>query len=88
LEGDLIEISLSQASIVDINNSQGGLFAIGVSLDSLRMPNNELEAARFGINVTSWTHQLVVNVIPIPAAVWLFGSALAGLGWLRRKQTV
>jgi hypothetical protein len=28
------------------------------------------------------------NVVPIPAAVWLFGSALAGLGWLRRKQTV
>ena len=26
--------------------------------------------------------------VPIPAAVWLFGSALAGLGWLRRKQTV
>ena len=29
-----------------------------------------------------------VNIIPIPAAVWLFGSALAGLGWMRRKQTV
>jgi hypothetical protein len=26
-------------------------------------------------------------VVPIPAAVWLFGSALAGLGWMRRKQT-
>ena len=28
------------------------------------------------------------SVVPIPAAVWLFGSALAGLGWMRRKQTV
>jgi hypothetical protein len=27
-----------------------------------------------------------LNVIPIPAAVWLFGSALAGLGWMRRRQ--
>jgi len=27
-----------------------------------------------------------VNVIPIPAAVWLFGSALAGLGFVRRRQ--
>jgi hypothetical protein len=27
------------------------------------------------------------NVVPIPAAVWLFGSALAGLGWIRRRQT-
>jgi hypothetical protein len=26
-------------------------------------------------------------ITPIPAAVWLFGSALAGLGWMRRKQT-
>jgi len=26
--------------------------------------------------------------IPVPAAVWLFGSALAGLGWMRRKTAV
>jgi hypothetical protein len=31
---------------------------------------------------------VVTAVTPIPAAAWLFGSALAGLGWLRRKQTV
>ena len=28
------------------------------------------------------------TAVPIPAAVWLFGSALAGLGWMKRKQTV
>lgn len=27
-----------------------------------------------------------VNVIPVPAAVWLFGSALGLLGWVRRRQ--
>jgi hypothetical protein len=26
--------------------------------------------------------------VPIPAAVWLFGSALAGLGWMHRRKTV
>jgi hypothetical protein len=26
------------------------------------------------------------DVVPIPASVWLFGSALTGLGWIRRKQ--
>jgi hypothetical protein len=26
-----------------------------------------------------------IPAVPIPAAVWLFGSALAGLGWIRRK---
>ncbi|MEE4185725.1 MAG: VPLPA-CTERM sorting domain-containing protein [Gammaproteobacteria bacterium] len=24
--------------------------------------------------------------MPVPAAVWLFASALAGLGWLRRLK--
>ena len=28
------------------------------------------------------------TVVPIPAAVWLFGSALAGLGWFRRKTAL
>ena len=31
---------------------------------------------------------VTASVVPIPATVWLFGSALAGLGWMRRKQTV
>ena len=29
--------------------------------------------------------QVVASVVPIPAAAWLFGSALAGLGWSRRR---
>jgi hypothetical protein len=28
------------------------------------------------------------SVVPIPAAVWLFGSALTGLGWLGRRKIV
>ena len=30
---------------------------------------------------------IVVTTVPIPAAVWLFGSALGGLGWMRRRKT-
>ncbi len=28
----------------------------------------------------------IPNAVPVPAAAWLFGSALAGLGWMRRRQ--
>jgi hypothetical protein len=28
-----------------------------------------------------------IGVVPVPPAVWLFGSALALLGWIRRRQT-
>lgn len=38
-------------------------------------------AADLGFNST-----VTVSAVPVPAAVWLFGSALAGLGWMRRKQ--
>ena len=42
-----------------------------------------------GTNPESFdTNYFVATAVPIPAAVWLFGSALAGLGWMRRKQTV
>ncbi|NND54453.1 MAG: hypothetical protein HKN56_05720 [Gammaproteobacteria bacterium] len=29
---------------------------------------------------------IVVDIVPIPAAVWLFGSALVGMGWFRRAS--
>lgn len=30
---------------------------------------------------------IMADVVPIPAAVWLFGSGLGMLGWMRRKVT-
>lgn len=45
-----------------------------------------LSRVEFG-NLESWgiaVDNLVVA--PIPATVWLFGSALVGLGWMRRRQ--
>jgi hypothetical protein len=33
----------------------------------------------------SYGGALNLEPVPVPAAVWLFGSALAGLGWMRRR---
>ncbi|MEJ2139915.1 MAG: VPLPA-CTERM sorting domain-containing protein [Gammaproteobacteria bacterium] len=47
----------------------------------------DAEGNGFGLGyATVEIDNLVVSAVPIPAAAWLFGSALAGLGWLRRKQ--
>ena len=36
-----------------------------------------------------WLGSITVgNVVPIPAAVWLFASALVGLGWWRRRPSL
>jgi hypothetical protein len=39
-------------------------------------------------NAFAWAvrdDDVAAAVVPVPAAVWLFGSALAMLGWMRRK---
>jgi hypothetical protein len=50
---------------------------------------NNLEKVEFsGTNgLGSVMDNLVVEAVPIPAAVWLFGSGLGLLGWMRRRQT-
>ena len=51
---------------------------------------SNVHAVTFSLNVSQVgtigvaLDNIVVDVVPIPAAVWLFGSALLGLGWLRR----
>ncbi len=38
-----------------------------------------------GFGVETVAMDVQVQTVPVPAAVWLFGSALGLLGWLRRK---
>jgi hypothetical protein len=53
---------------------------------------NALGEYNFGISVgqAGWGVENVrmdVQVVPVPAAVWLFGSALGALGWMRRRTS-
>jgi hypothetical protein len=38
-----------------------------------------------GFDFTGEFGTSAVTFVPVPAAVWLFGSALVGLGWMRRR---
>lgn len=41
----------------------------------------------FGGSQENRSQFLMTTAVPIPAAVWLFASALAGLGWVRRGRS-
>ncbi|MDG2154648.1 MAG: VPLPA-CTERM sorting domain-containing protein [Gammaproteobacteria bacterium] len=53
--------------------------------------NDWLNVSSIEVFGTQMTYRLDVDnilvgaAVPVPAAVWLFGSALAGLGWMRRR---
>ena len=51
-------------------------------------PNGFIDPFIFlGIEFDLFFSPVATDVIPIPAAVWLFGSALGLLGWLKRRST-
>jgi hypothetical protein len=40
-----------------------------------------------GFGGALWVDNIQVQAVPVPAAVWLFGSGLGLLGWIRRRKT-
>ena len=56
--------------------------AVGYWTDLIRV---EFIVPTAGFNIGFLDNVVVDNVVPIPAAVWLFGSGLGLLGWFSRK---
>jgi hypothetical protein len=78
-----VVIDLDSASFGQINNQD--LFTIGAHLATL--DGTGTQALWSSSNSYDAVLTVTTSTVPVPAAVWLFGSALAGLGWMKRKQT-
>ena len=63
-------------SVVEANDSSTSLFS--ADIDGADLTFNGVD------EWAVWSP----TVIPVPAAVWLFGSALGLLGWLRKLQNI
>jgi len=85
--------------LTKIEDSQNNLFGVwGADSAFIDAPDvafdpNALGNYQYAITVSRTgfpvdTVAMEVNVVPIPAAVWLFGSAIGMLGWMRRRRTV
>jgi hypothetical protein len=61
-----------------------GIWSNGVSFSFWALEETDLQGGSIG-NIMP--DNIRLNAVPIPAAVWLFGSGLAGLGFLRRKKS-
>ena len=71
-------------SLTVIGNEGSGYY-LSVTLDTANLPESDDQFPSFG-SFNPLT-DVPPPVIPIPAAVWLFGSALGLLGWVRRKTS-
>ena len=91
---DTVELSASTESSNTLRNigfytdapltNAGGVIGIDTVYDLVLVdffPESEINCLNYSCTGT-------ISAVPVPAAVWLFGSALAGLGWMRRKHSI
>jgi hypothetical protein len=82
--------NLFDSNPVDSTTPQNVWTAMGVGTNAA--PDNTAEV-RFivlgllGSGGAGFIDDISATVVPVPAAVWLFGSALGLLGWMKRKAS-
>jgi hypothetical protein len=71
------------------NNGKFSRFHFGKhSLDFQSLVENNPKFAEYFQTKHPELSGVTASVVPIPASVWLFGSALGALGWARRRKSV
>ncbi len=76
---DLGGLSPSDGSIIGWSDSNG--------FDELRIAASGEIVNNFGDFQGAAIDDVKVQLVPIPAAAWLFGSTLAALGWVGRRRS-
>ena len=80
-------VSFDGSNIVDLN-SLVDLTGTGlVSLNEAYDINANGDIVGYGVDANGNEQAFLLTAVPVPAAVWLFGSALGMLGWVRRRKT-
>jgi hypothetical protein len=75
---------------VDLGNGRIEHFLPDSFVGVTHVQFTEQSGPAYDVGQSFYLDNITVNsaFVPVPAAIWLFGSALAGLDWLRQKQAV
>jgi len=74
--------TLISPAVISGNYGTTSMNIAGSTCDSFALSHNGATVPYSESNSGYWTY----TVVPVPAAVWLLGSALGGLGMIRRRQ--
>jgi probable HAF family extracellular repeat protein len=81
-------VALDGSNMVDLNTLVDLSGTDIVALTQAYDVNANGDIVGVGITSTGEQKAFVLTAVPVPAAVWLFGSALGALGWIRRRRDI
>ena len=89
LRWDAIQVTPETYYIMELTTDNGS-FGIGVNTyDRGQRLEPGIQRDYFDLNFITYSDDAFVSAVPVPAAVWLFGSGLIGLiGVARRKEAL